>query len=92
MEIFSDDFLNALADKVSERIIKKLGMSVDTQAHMNTNKKLLTGTEVCQMLGISSSTLNRRIKEGELEKTYVGGKVMFREEAIENYLNSINYA
>lgn len=92
MDIFSEEFLNALADKVSERIIKKLGMSVDAQAHMNINKKLLTSTEVCQMLGISSSTLNRRVKEGELEKTYVGGKVMFKEEAIESYLTNINYA
>lgn len=91
MEIFSEQFMDVLADKISERLIKKLGMmSVDVQAHMNNNRKLLTGTEVCQMLGISSSTLNRRVKDGDLERTYVGGKVMYKEEAIEKYLNSIN--
>ena len=46
--------------------------------------------EICVMLRISMSTLNRRIAAGDLSITRVGGKVLVSQENLELFLNG-NY-
>lgn len=43
--------------------------------------------EVCTMLKISISTLNRRIAGGELTTTKVGGKILISQENLDRFLN-----
>lgn len=43
--------------------------------------------EVCTMLKISISTLNRRIAGGELTATRVGGKILISQENLDRFLN-----
>lgn len=43
--------------------------------------------EVCTMLKISISTLNRRIAGGELTATKVGGKILISQENLDRFLN-----
>ena len=43
--------------------------------------------EVCTILKISISTLNRRITGGELTATRVGGKILISQENLDRFLN-----
>lgn len=43
--------------------------------------------EICVMLRISMSTLNRRIAGGELTTTKVGGKILISQENLDRFLN-----
>lgn len=43
--------------------------------------------EICVMLRISMSTLNRRIAAGDLSITRVGGKVLISSENLDRYLS-----
>lgn len=56
-------------------------------------KLILTKEEVAEILGISQSTLNRRIKEGSELPSYkkIGGKYFFPIEAIALYECNLTY-
>lgn len=48
--------------------------------------KLLTRKEAARKLGISLVTLNRRTNEGTLTSYNIGGRVLYREDELENAL------
>ncbi len=49
-------------------------------------KKLLTKDQVCELLAISSSTLDRIVADGSLAAIRVRGRIRFSEEELEAYL------
>lgn len=53
----------------------------------STSNAYYSKEEICVMLKISLSTLNRRIAGGELIATRVGGKVLISSENLDRYLN-----
>ena len=52
----------------------------------NTENKYLTRKETAQKLGISLITLNRRTNDGTLTSYNIGGRVLYREDELENAL------
>ena len=53
----------------------------------NVSNTYYSKEEVCTMLKISISTLNRRIAGGELTATKVGGKILISQENLDRFLN-----
>lgn len=53
----------------------------------NVSNTYYSKEEVCTMLKISISTLNRRIAGGELTATKVGGKILISQESLDRFLN-----
>lgn len=51
-------------------------------------KKLLTKDQVCELLAISSSTLDRIVADGDLQRLKVRGQVRFLEEDLLQYLST----
>lgn len=49
-------------------------------------KALLTKTQVCELLAISDSTLDRIVADGSLAAIRVRGRIRFSEEELEAYL------
>lgn len=51
-------------------------------------EKLLKKKDVCMILDISPATLDRKVKNGELERVKIGNLVKFRPEAVQKYINA----
>lgn len=51
-------------------------------------KKLLTKNEVCELLAISSSTLDRIVADGNLQCLRVRGQIRFLEDDLLHYLST----
>lgn len=51
-------------------------------------EKLLKKKDVCAILDISPATLDRKVKNGELERVKIGNLVKFRPEAVQKYIDS----
>ncbi len=51
-------------------------------------KKLLTKDQVCELLAISSSTLDRIVADGDLQRLKVRGQIRFLEEDLLQYLST----
>ena len=51
-------------------------------------KKLMTKNEVCELLAISSSTLDRIVADGDLQCLRVRGQIRFLEDDLLQYLSA----
>ena len=59
---------------------------LEIQGHPNSGKEYLTSAEVCEMLHISSRTLQRMRDAKVIGFTFVGNACRFRRSDIEKYL------
>lgn len=73
---------------IDERLSNIEGLLLDIKHHPQERKEpnLLTRKETAQKLGISLITLNRRTNDGTLTSYNIGGRVLYREDELENAL------
>ncbi|RED48794.1 helix-turn-helix transcriptional regulator [Seonamhaeicola aphaedonensis] len=83
--IFTIDPENFKNEIVSD-IVKQLTIS---KTNPNPASRLLTRKETSKRLRIALSTLWRLTKDGQIEAVYLGNRVFYTEEAIENALIKI---
>lgn len=76
-----DEFLNRISETVKEELAQLQKTSVQ-------EKRYRTRKETAQLLHISLPTLNERTKNGEIEGSRIGGRLLYSEEAIERALTS----
>ncbi|MBI2608522.1 MAG: helix-turn-helix domain-containing protein [Deltaproteobacteria bacterium] len=55
-----------------------IGIDITDSMKLFTSPALLTLREVCQFMGLSESTMRRRIKEGKVKYTKVGKDYRFK--------------
>lgn len=53
---------------------------------MNSDTKLLTVTNLCDMLHIKPTTAYKKIRQKEIKSFKVGKRILIREEDVQNYL------
>lgn len=84
-----NDFIKNIADAIAEKVAQKLSNGIKSQP-ADEPKKLLSKEAVCEELSVSASTINRWIKQGLLEPTYVGRKVLVSREALNEFIKQSN--
>ena len=84
-----NDFIKNIADAIAEKVAQKLSNGIKSQP-ADEPKKLLSKEAVCEELGVSASTINRWIKQGLLEPTYVGRKVLVSRDALNEFIKNSN--
>lgn len=85
-----DKIIDNIADAIAERVAQKLGYGGIKAHPADEPKKLLSKEAVCEELGVSASTINRWIKQGLLEPTYVGRKVLVSRNALNEFIRNSN--
>lgn len=83
------NFVEDIADAIAEKVVQKLNHGIKPQ-QADEPKKLLSKEAVCEELGVSASTINRWIKQGLLEPTYVGRKVLVSRDALNEFIKNSN--
>ena len=83
--------LEALAERVSELVMQKMGGREEFQVVSQTDASpsdigFLTKKEVMEKFGVSASTLWHWSKDGYLVPSKLGNKVLYRKSDIENML------
>lgn len=78
-----------IADAIAEKVVQKLNHGINPHP-ADEPKKLLSKEAVCEELGVSASTINRWIKQGLLEPTYVGRKVLVSRNALNEFIRNSN--
>ena len=83
--------LEALAERVSELVMQKMGGRGESQAVSQTDASpsdigFLSKKEVMEKFGVSASTLWHWSKDGYLVPSKLGNKVLYRKSDIENML------
>ena len=78
-----------IADAIAEKVVQKLNHGIKPHP-TDEPKKLLSKEAVCEELGVSASTINRWIKQGLLEPTYVGRKVLVSRDALNEFIKNSN--
>ena len=84
-----NDFIKNIADAIAEKVAQKLSNGIKSQP-ADEPKKLLSKEAVCEELSVSASTINRWIKQGWLEPTYVGRKILVSREALNEFIKQSN--
>ena len=83
------NFVEDIADAIAEKVVQKLNHGINPHP-ADESKKLLSKEAVCEELGVSASTINRWIKQGLLEPTYVGRKVLVSRDALNEFIKNSN--
>ena len=78
-----------IADAIAEKVVQKLNHGINPHP-ADESKKLLSKEAVCEELGVSASTITRWIKQGLLEPTYVGRKVLVSRDALNEFIKNSN--
>lgn len=73
-------------DSKLEAILKR---ALKNHIPLSTEKKYITRKEVAKKLHISLPTLNEYTKSGRIKGYRINGRVLYREDEIENALTSI---
>lgn len=84
VSLVPSDYLERLEQKLThiESYLREKG------GKGNDGDELLTGPEVCDMLGIKNSTLYKMRKEGLLPSVSVGKLIRIRKSDVEKYMES----
>ena len=84
-----NELVENFAEAIAKKVVQKLNHGINPQP-ADEPKKLLSKEAVCEELGVSASTINRWIKQGLLEATYVGRKVLVSRNALNEFIKNNN--
>jgi hypothetical protein len=76
--------------EIKDLIVDELKKILKDNTQKNDNNDFITRKEVCQLLKIHESTLNRWKNDGKLKCHYIGNKVYYNKLEIYNILNHSN--
>ena len=80
-------FISVKPEQLQEAIIEGVKTQLESlKLHFETKqpKPLLSRAEVSKMLNVSFVTLNKWNKDGKLKAVGIGGRVLYRQEDIDN--------
>lgn len=82
MEIFDKDFITELVDEIREQVLDSIDIDRDT-------KRVYSGVEACEYLGITPPTLNNLVRKGFVKKRYMNGmeRPCYLREDLDEYIN-----
>ena len=84
-----NELVENIADAIAAKVVQKLNHGINPHP-ADESKKLLSKEAVCEELVVSASTINRWIKQGLLEPTYVGRKVLVSRDALNEFIKNSN--
>lgn len=83
------EFFHSLFDQVFDRldsIDKKMGNDIKESKNVINEERLLDNQDLCLMLNVTKRTLNRYRNKRKLRYIRVGGKILYKEKDVHEFL------
>lgn len=85
------EFFHSLFDQVFDRLDsmdQKLGIDAKEHKNIINDERLLDNQDLCLMLNVTKRTLNRYRNKGKLRYIRVGGKILYKEADVHEFLKN----
>ncbi|MBF8151305.1 helix-turn-helix domain-containing protein [Winogradskyella sp. F6397] len=86
-KIYSLNDVEKIINKVIDSCVPKIVTSVLEQQSLNSELKLYTRKEVCDILDVTTTTLHNYKHQGKLVPIKKNGKVYYKAADLNNYIN-----